>query len=426
MRRKVSHLVCSLLALAGLTAAVPYTVAEPITYQGRLDDAGVPATGSFDMIFRVYSAPTGGDLLATAPMVTVSTLDGLIVAMPDFPAGTFTGATVYLDISLRRAGDLLYRRLGERQQVTPAPLALRSLNERWSPLSASRIRSDVGVTNVLINETTPTFNDAAFMVTSATGALSLGGMYMNTAAADGIPYYGWSANRVSLAEARVEGTTSTFILRGATTEWLRISSDGRVGLGTSATTSERLRIFGNAVVLGQVIADDLVAGDDVIATDTSYANSFAYSTPKSRSLSFPPEAFHAAFPNQVGTFGGGSGVAYLDASVVSGAITTGVHLPQGATVVGLDAYVVDNSAVANLTVNVDRRQLAGLGYQTMVGVATSGSSASPVTLTNNSISFGTIDNDNYCYSVWVYSDDWQGVAMYVKAVRIRYTVAGPD
>lgn len=414
-----------LVAFAVLAASSSAILAQPMTYQGRLTDATVPATGSYDMIFRIYNAPSGGDLLATAPTVTVSALDGLFLAMPEFPTGTFTGATVYLDISMRRVGDPLYRRLGERQQVTPAPLALRSLNERWSPLSATRIRTDEGVTSVVINDTTTTFADTVLMVTSATPAGSLGGMYVNTAPGDGVPYYGWSANRISLAEARVDATTNTFFLRSATSEWLRISSDGRVGIGTPPTAGERLRVNGNIVALGQVVADDVIAGDDVIATDTSFANSFAYSTPKARSLSIPAEAFQAADSVNPGRFGSGVAGAYLEASVGAGGIATAVSLPQGATVVGFDAFVVDNSAAADLTIILYRRLFTS-GYSAMASFTSSGASASVVTLSDNTISAPTIDNDNYFYTIWVYCDDWQGTLAHIKGVRIRYTISGPE
>lgn len=413
------------LLLAALTTSSA-AVAEPLTYQGRLTDASLPATGSYDMIFRVYDAASGGDLLATAPMVTVSALDGLIVATPDFPAGTFTGATVYLDVSLRHTGATLYSRLTPRQQVTPAPLSMRSLNERWSPLSPTRIRTDEGVTNVIINDTTTTYGDTALMVTSATASGSLGGMYINTSPADGVPYYGWSANRVSLAEARVDASTNTFILRSAATEWLRISPEGRVGIGTSPTATERLRVNGNIVSLGQVVADDLVAGDDVIATDTSYANTFEYSTPKTRYLSIPPEAFHPAYTTQDGIFGGGTGYAYLNDSVGAGAITTGVYLPDGATVTGFDAFVVDESATANLSISLTRRGNTANGYSTMAEVDSAGSSTSVVTLTDNTVSLSVIDTESFNYLVWVYCEDWQAYSTRLKGVRIRYTVTGPD
>lgn len=416
-----------LVASVAMAISSASLLAEPMTYQGRLTDASLPATGSYDMVFRVYSAATGGTLLATAPMVTVSALDGLIVATPDFPADTFTGATVYLDIYLRHTGAPVYTRLGERQPITPAPLAMRSLNERWSPLSTTRIGTDEGVTSVVINDTTTTFADTALMVTSATASGSLGGMYINTAPSDGVPYYGWSANRVSLAEARVESATNTFVLRsGLGVDWLRITSDGRVGIGTTATPTDRLRVNGNIGVLGQVIADDLVAGDDVIAADTSSANTFSYNTPKTRSISIPPEAFHAATSSQTGVFGSPTGTAYLDSAVTSGAITTGFYLPQGATVIALDAYVYDNSAAANLNIAISTRANTSSGYVTMATVLSSGASAAVATLTTTTITAPIINNDTNNYMVWIYCDDWQGSSLGIKDVRIRYTVPGPE
>lgn len=411
MRGNISHLAGSLVVLAAVAGTAPSALAEPVTYQGRLTDASMPATGSYDMIFRIYDAPTGGTLLATAPALTVSALDGLIVATPDFPAVTFTGATVYLDISLRQSGALLYTRLGQRQAITPAPTSLRSfrsLNERWSPLSATNIATDAGVTGVLINDTAATFSDTVFMVTRTASGGALGGMYVNTTGSDGIPYYGWSANHTMLAEARAEGATGAFTLRGSTGEWLRVVG-GRLGLGTTPGATERLRVAGDASVTGDVSS-----------------SAFVYATPQTRWLSIAPEDFHPAYTAQDGAFGSGNGQAYLDASVASGAITTGVYLPQGAQVTAFDAYVVDNSAAADLSISLSRRGNAANGYSSMAEVDSSGASSSVVTLTDTTITNATIDNSLFNYQVWVYCSDWQGYDLRLKAVRITYTVPGPD
>lgn len=416
-----------LVALAALAVSSSAILAEPITYQGRLTDASLPATGSYDMIFRVYSAETGGGLLATAPTLTVSTLDGLIIATPDFPAGTFTGATVYLDISLRHSGATLYTRLAQRQAITPAPLAIRSLNERWSPLSTSRIATDAGISSVMINDTTPTFGDTVFMVTREASGGVLGGMYVNTTGSDATPYYGWSANHAMLAEARVDGETNTFRLRGASLEWLSISSEGRVGIGTDATASERLRVNGNIYSTADITAaSEIIAGGDITSSGEVTADAYKYTTAKVRSLSIPPEGLQPSSTAQDGFFGGGNGYAYFYDSVGSGAMTAGVYLPDGATVVGFDAYVIDDSAVENLSFSLNRRGHAANGYAYLAHVESTGASASVVTLTDNTISNAIIDNDAYCYNLWIYCDDWQGFDMLIKSVRIRYTVPEPD
>lgn len=427
MRSSISHLCRSVLLSIAMCAGTHHAVAEPITYQGRLTDGSLPATGYYDMVFRIYNAPVAGDLIATAPAEVVLALDGLIIATPDFPEGTFTGETVYLDISLRHSGATLYTRLAQRQAITPAPLAIRSLNERWSPLGTTRIQTDAGINGVVINDSAPTFSDAALMVTSATGAGSLGGMYVNTPAADGYPYYGWSANRVGLAEARVDGATNTFILRSATTEWLRISTEGRVAIGTSPTATDRLRVNGNVYSTADITAaNDITAGGHIASLGEVTADAYSYITSRARAISIAPEAFHPAYTTQDGTFGGSTGFACLNDAVGAGAITTGVFLPDGATVTGFDAYVVDNSAAANLSISLSRRANSAVGYTVMAEVDSTGASASIVTLTDNTIVAYEVDTSTYNYLIWVYSNDWQGIDMILKGVRIRYTVPGPD
>lgn len=414
-----------LSALAALAVSSSALVAEPITYQGRLTDASLPATGSYDMLFRVYSAATGGDLLATAPAVTVSALDGLIVATPNFPAGTFTGATVYLEISMRQAGAQFYTRMSGRQPITPSPLAFRSLNERWTPLNTSGIRTDAAITEVVINDTSPVFGDTALTVTRVASAGELGGMYVNTTG-DGTPYYGWSAGHVMLAEARAEGDTGDFVLRNDDNEWVRIT-EGRVGIGSPASISERLRVTGNIYATDNITAaGDLVSFGDMRLTGEATAATYQYTSPQERAYSIAPEAFHAANGTDPGVFVGITGQAYLEASVGAGSIVAGVNLPHGAVVTAVDVYVIDNTDLVDVSCSLLRRMHGASAYSGMVDVASSYASPSVVVVTDTTIVNPTIDHMNYNYSFRIYCSDWQGANTALKSVRIRYTVPGPD
>ena len=61
---KLFHSSLLLAALfAGQTLATP--VGSGFTYQGKLNDGGAPANGSYDMIFNLYDAPTNGNVLGT-------------------------------------------------------------------------------------------------------------------------------------------------------------------------------------------------------------------------------------------------------------------------------------------------------------------------------------------------------------------------
>lgn len=444
MRRIVHHLNAKGLVLAAIFACIPVVLAEPITYQGRLTESNLPATGSYDMVFRVYDSAVGGTLLATAPMVTVSTLDGLIVATPDFTAGTFTGATVYLEISIRPAGGTEYVVLAERQRITPAPLAMRSLNERWSLQTTSRLRTDTGISCVLINDTTPVYADAALSVTRLAGSGSVGGMYVNTTDAEAIPYYGWAADHASLAEARVNGSTGTFVLRNLDREWITITSLGRVGIGTTATSSEVLRVNGNIYSMANIIAASgleshgaVMCGSDISVGGTATVDGDAfiagqvrgdalmYHSHEDRAVIIPAEAMNPVNNASNAVIGAASGASYFDAAVGAAYMTAPVYLPAGAYLSGIDAFILDNSAAANISVQLLARTAIATTFIPIGYVESSGSSASVVTL-SDTISFPPIDPYNFSYVIYVHSTDWQGSSMLFKGVRVRYTVIKPD
>jgi hypothetical protein len=109
------------------------TLGTGFTYQGRLTDAGSPATGVYDFEFRLYSASSSGSQVG--PTVThdeVPMTDGLFTVELDFGNGVFTGDARYLAIAVR-PGDSsgAFTALTPRQAITPAPYALHAINA-WS------------------------------------------------------------------------------------------------------------------------------------------------------------------------------------------------------------------------------------------------------------------------------------------------------
>lgn len=77
------------------------------TYQGRLTDAGVPATGSYDMQFTLFGASTGGSVVGSPVTVSpVAVASGLFTASLDFGASAFTGSKRWLEIGVRPAGSV--------------------------------------------------------------------------------------------------------------------------------------------------------------------------------------------------------------------------------------------------------------------------------------------------------------------------------
>ncbi len=113
----------SLLALLA-SAAGAAEIGTAFTYQGRLCDGGIPATGYYDFTFKLYAASSGGAplLTQTAPLVPVT--NGLFMTSIDFGATAFLGQARWLEI-LACTNDLgAPVQVGPRQELQPTPYAL--------------------------------------------------------------------------------------------------------------------------------------------------------------------------------------------------------------------------------------------------------------------------------------------------------------
>jgi hypothetical protein len=115
----------ALLAIL-LSSVLPSSAQTPLgsgfTYQGRLTDAGSPATGSYDFRFTLFDAGSGGNPVGTPLAVdAVAVNQGLFTVTLDFGASAFQGQARWLAIEVRLTGGGGYTPLGPRQPLTPAP-----------------------------------------------------------------------------------------------------------------------------------------------------------------------------------------------------------------------------------------------------------------------------------------------------------------
>ena len=114
-------------ALCSLFVPTPTARAQgtAITYQGRLNDAAGPASGTYDFQFTVLDALTGGSPVGLNPLaVTLAVSNGLFTATLDPGAGVFTGADRWLEIAVRTNGAASFTNLSPRQKITAAPYAI--------------------------------------------------------------------------------------------------------------------------------------------------------------------------------------------------------------------------------------------------------------------------------------------------------------
>ena len=148
--------VAALFALGGwlIGTSAGHGQGTAFTYQGRLDDTGSPANGSYDFRFRIFSAAAGGTVVA-GPLATnaVAVSNGLFTLALDFSGGVFTGPGRWLEVAVRTNGAPGFSTLDTRQPLTPSPYAIYA-----------------GTASNALTATTATTATTAAMATTATSA----------------------------------------------------------------------------------------------------------------------------------------------------------------------------------------------------------------------------------------------------------------
>ena len=129
MKNKLfASLTLALLSTLNAELSTLHAQGPAFTYQGRLNDSGGPANGSYDLQFAIFAAAAGGSPIGgalTANAVAVS--NGLFTVTLDFGAGVFTGADRWLNLSVKTNGAGSFTPLTPRQQITSAPYAVQAL-----------------------------------------------------------------------------------------------------------------------------------------------------------------------------------------------------------------------------------------------------------------------------------------------------------
>ncbi|MFH1747891.1 MAG: hypothetical protein ABIG44_12725 [Planctomycetota bacterium] len=125
--------ICCLttILLGGLASAAAQTLlGSEFTYQGQLKDAGIPADGDYDFVFRLFDAATdGAQVDSDYPVDDWPVSDGLFTVQLDFGATAFTNEARWLEVAVRPwDSNDPHIVLAPRQPVTAAPVALYALD----------------------------------------------------------------------------------------------------------------------------------------------------------------------------------------------------------------------------------------------------------------------------------------------------------
>lgn len=135
-----------------LLLSYPVIAQNAITYQARLDEAGAPADGSYDFMFRLFSAASAGSQIGSTQVINdLPVTKGLFAVSLDFGAGAFDGGSRWLQVEVRPgAATGAYTILTPRQRITPTPYAIYALNtppmpaQLWSASGAHITNTNAG------------------------------------------------------------------------------------------------------------------------------------------------------------------------------------------------------------------------------------------------------------------------------------------
>lgn len=126
-KRSALALLLAAGVLAGHAHAAP-PVDTRFTYQGRLSEDGVLASGTYDLLFSVYPSAVSGAPLAIFAADDVTVANGLFQTEVNFPQSVYTGAKLFMQVEVRPGASVgAYSILGARQELLAVPFATKTL-----------------------------------------------------------------------------------------------------------------------------------------------------------------------------------------------------------------------------------------------------------------------------------------------------------
>lgn len=197
-------LVASAAAQAPLTSA--------FTYQGNLQDNGVPANGSFDLQFKLYNS-LNAQVGSTICSDNVNVVDGLFTVQLDFGVTVFNGEARALEVGVRPGGTVgncaagAYTTLAAKQALTATPYALQTRGI----FTNSALNVGIGTTAPTAKLDVNAAGGAAIIGRTAAGATSIYGVNGAAAAYPFSNTAGVRGDGTGNSEAGVLGVAANYI-----------------------------------------------------------------------------------------------------------------------------------------------------------------------------------------------------------------------
>jgi hypothetical protein len=403
------------LALATLVTAVSASTlpaqTTSFTYQGKLNDGGSPANGTYDLQFRLFDALVGGNQVgSTVTRDDVTVLNGIFSLSLDFGAAAFPGANRFLEIAVRPGASTgAFTSLTPLQPITSTPYSIKSLSaasaDALSPTCSGCVSNatiaDGSVTNAKILDVSASKITGTIPVAAI--PLDSSGYIQNTATPQPISNFNISGDGTAggtLRAAFVSATTQ-FSLNGGHI----LSSPGTdnvfagSGAGESNTTGFANALFGkNAGRSNTEGESNAFFGAHAGQANTSgYLNAFfgmdaGFSTTTSSGVSFFGGRAGRANTTGTGNSFFGSDAGYANTTGVFNSFF-GSSTGLANTVGNFNAFFGDGAGGANTTGSNNALFGSRAAYRNTTGGSNTfvGDSSGPSNTTgNNNAFFGTL------------------------------------
>ncbi|MEQ8418242.1 MAG: hypothetical protein RIB71_27420 [Imperialibacter sp.] len=216
-----------------------------------------------------------------------------------------------------------------------------------------------------------------------------------------------------------------FAVPGNTTTLGVDQTDGgkfKINMGSTFSGSEDFTI----TPTGNVGIGNTAPGEALTVNGNVQAAEYFYPSAVTKILSVSNKSFTPEGNEPLATQGGTLGKYIVNGTAtVNATMSAGIELPNGATVTQVDAFVIDNDATYNVTVQLARGTHTATGGIAMTNVTSAGQNPAVQNLSETFINAPLIDNDMYFYYL-SFQTKQANSNLALLSFRIYYTVQKVD